>query len=139
MIKRRFFLLLFLMLLFLLAGCVESEYQSNYKNFKESYILATNFLENEKDPLKALEKVDISMLESELENMKTAMEKMEDEKESKTEKGIYGNVKIYYESIEFLLYAAKNIDNLSIDERGRVYTEAVIILLNRDSIKEGKE
>ena len=128
-----------LILLCLLIGCADSEYDSSYKQFKESYILATNFIEKDNDSLKALKKMDISTVETELKKMKVAMDKMSSKTNSKTEKGIYGNVKRYYESVEFLLYAAKNADNLSVDEKRRVNNEAVIVSMNRKSIKQGEE
>jgi uncharacterized lipoprotein YehR (DUF1307 family) len=117
-----------------LVGCGDSEFDSNYEIFKESYVLATDFVGKEDDSLKAIKDMDIKVVEVELKRMKEAMDNMNTESKSKDEKGIYGNVKNYYQGIEFLLYAAKNIDELSTDEKRKVYTESILASMNRDKL-----
>ena len=124
-----------LILLCISVGCKESEFDSNYKKFKESYILATEFVEIDDDSLETIKKMDVNAVETELKTMKEAMDKMDTESKSKDEEGIYGNVKNYYEGVEFLVYAAKNIDELSIDERRKVYIEAILASMNRDNMR----
>jgi len=127
------------MLLLLVAGCANDEFDTNYKHFKESYVLATDFVEKGNDPLKTLKEIDTNVIETELKKMKGFMDKMNAVSESKNEKGICGNVNNYYEGVEFLIYAAKNFNKLSIDEKGRVYAEADFAAMNRSSIKAGDE
>ncbi|WP_264850241.1 hypothetical protein [Clostridium omnivorum] len=67
------------------------------------------------------------------------MDSMRTETNSKDGKGIYGNVKRYYQGLEFLLYANKNFDKLSDEEKGKVYIEVTFISVNRESIKKGEE
>lgn len=128
-----------LILLCFLVGCKNSEFDSNYKTFKESYILATDFVGKDNDSLKDIKNMDIKAVEAELKKMKEAMDKMNIESKSKDKKGIYGNVKNHYQGVEFLLYAAKNIDKLSTDEKRKVYTESILTSMNRDNIKQGGE
>lgn len=124
-----------LILLCISVGCKESEFDSNYMKFIESYILATEFVEKDDDSLETIKKMDINAVETELKKMKEAMDKMYTESKSKDEKGIYGNVENYYNGVEFLVYAAKNIDKLSIDERRKVYIEAILASMNRDNMR----
>ena len=137
--NKKLTLITILILLCFLVGCANSEFDSSYKQFKESYILATDFLEKDNDSLKSLKKMDINTVKTELNKMKEAMDKMNATSNSKSEKGINDNVKRYYQSVEFLLYGAKNVENLSVDEKRKVYTEAVLVLMNRENIKSGGE
>ena len=134
-----FFLLTLFLLISLSVGCISKEFDSNYKQFKESYILATDFLDSDKDSLKALKNMDLDSFENELKKMKETMDSMSTETNSKGEKGIYGNVKNYYEGLEFLLYANKNFDKLTTEEKRKVYVEAIFASMNRKSITRGDE
>lgn len=138
--KNKVLLLITLLLLIVLSvGCTNSKFDSSYKQFKESYILATDFVDKDSDSLKALKKMDLNSFEIELKKMKEAMESMSAESNSKDEKGIYGNVKNYYQGLEFLSYANKNFDKLTTDEKIKVDTEVISASMNRKSIKRGEE
>lgn len=128
-----------LLLTYLLVGCTSSKFDSKYKQFKESYILATNFVEKDNDSFKALKKIDLNSFEVELEKMKGAMDNMIDKSNSKDENEILGNLKNYYQGLEFLLYANKNFDKLTMEERIKVDTEVIFASMNRKSIKRGEE
>lgn len=127
-----------LILLCFLVGCVDREFDSNYQKFKESYILATDFVEKGNDPLKALKSMDINVVEAELSKMKKVMNKMSTKLNAKTEELIYGNVERDYKGVEFLLEAAKDFENLSIEEKQMVYVEAELASMNRKRIKQGE-
>lgn len=132
--------LIFVLLIALtLLGCSDNVFNTEYKKFKDSYMLSTSFIEEDNDTLKALEKMDIEKVESELKNMKTTMEKMAGSINTKIEEGIYGNVENYYEDIEFLVYAAKNIEKLTTEEKRKVYIADISISTTRDSIIEGEQ
>ena len=130
-------LILILLIVIALTGCSDSVFDSEYKEFKESYVLSTSFVEEDNDSLKAIKKMDICMVESELKNMKVSMEKIAGRLSSKTEQGIYGNLETYYQGLEFLVYAAKNIDQLTIEEKRKVYGKALFVINNRRSIMQG--
>jgi uncharacterized protein YpmB len=136
--KKALLMITIFLMIFLLARCTNSQFDSSYEKFKESYILATDFVEEDNDSLKALEKMDSDLVESELKKMKDAMDIMSMELTSNNEKGIYENVKGYYQRLEFLLHTYENIDTLSIDEKLDVDTEIIIVIMNRESIKKGE-
>jgi hypothetical protein len=137
--KNKIFLMILLIIMVcFLSGCTDNKFDSSYKQFKEAYILATNFIGRDNDVLITLKSMDVNITESQLKKMKEAMDNMNIEANSKSEKGIYGNVKTYYQGVEFLLYAYKNIDKLTIDEKIQVQSEVVTALMNREDIKKGK-
>jgi PBP1b-binding outer membrane lipoprotein LpoB len=132
--------LIFVLLIALtLFGCSDNVFSTEYEKFKDSYMLSTSFIEEDNDTLKVLEKMDIEKVESELKNMKTAMEKMAGSINTKIEEGIYGNVENYYEDIEFLVYASKNIEKLTIEEKKKVFAAEISISTTRYSIIEGEQ
>ncbi len=137
--KKKILIVMTFVLLYFLVGCTSSKFDSNYKQFKESYIEATNFVEKDNDSLKVLKKMNVTTIETELKKMKECMDEMSITLNSKIEDGIYGNVKSYYKGIEFLLYAAKNFEKLSTDEKIKVDTEVLLAIMNRKSIMQGKE
>lgn len=130
---------LILLIVITFTGCSDSVFDSEYKKFKESYVLSTSFVEADNDSLKALKKMDIDMVESELKNMKTSMENISSELSSQTSQGIYENLENYYEDLEFLVYAAKNIDYLTIEEKRKVFISVTSTTINRKSIIAGEE
>lgn len=136
--KRRLLNITILILICLLTSCANNEFNTNYKHFKESYVLATDFVEKDNDSLKALKKMDITAVEAELKKMEEIMDKMDTESKSKNEEGIYDNVKSFYQEVEFLLYAAKNIETLSTDEKIKVDTKILLAIMHRKSIEEGE-
>lgn len=137
--NKKLFVISILIILCLLVGCTNSQFQTDYNQFKKSYFLATDFVEKDNDPLKALKNMDVNVVEAELKKMKEAMDNMSIESKSKIQKGIYNNVESYYNSVEFLLKAAKNIETLSIEEKRMVNIEVELVSINRKSIKRGEE
>lgn len=138
--KKKILLLLTLILLISLSvGCKNSKFDLSYEQFKESYILATDFVDKDTDSLKAIKKIDLDSFEADLKKMKEAIDTMNNELNSKDEKGIYGNVEGYYQGLEFLLYAKKNFDKLTTEEKIKVDTEVISASMNRKSIKQGEE
>lgn len=129
----------FILLISFSTGCVSKKFDANYKQFKDSYVQATDFVDTVNDSLKALKNMDPNVVETKLKEMKVAMDNMSNELNSRDEKGIYGNVQSYYQYLEFLLYAHKNFDKLSIEEKGKVYIDASLVSDFREDIKEGKE
>lgn len=122
-----------------LTSCSNSEFDSEYKKFKESYVIATSFVEEDNDSLKAIQKMDIEIVELGLKNMKDSMDRISNGLNSKTEQGIYGNLESYYNNLEFLLYAAKNIDQLTIEEKLKADIKVISTTSNRNSIIRGEK
>ncbi len=132
-------LITFIMILsFGVGGCSNSQIESNYSNFKESYILTTDFVDKDNDYLEALKKVDMNILEAEIKKMKEFMDEMNINTNSNEEQGIYNNVKLWYEQVEFLYHAAKDVDELTTEEKRRVYTECTSAKLTRSEMKKGE-
>lgn len=136
--NKKILVILLLVFLSILVGCTSNKFSSNYNQFKDTYIIATDFIEKDTNYLKALKKIDINNFEIELKKMSESMDNMNNEAKSKNEKGIYDNVKKYYKGLEYMLYAAKKPDNLTFDEKADLYTEVIILKTNRKDIKEGK-
>lgn len=132
-------LLCILAALSLQVGCRRSEFDANYRQFNESYILATDFLENSNDYLKELNNINIDNVEKELKKMKEFIDKMSIDSKSKNEKRLLENVTSYYQEVKYLLYAAQNYNKLTVEEKRKVYIMADLATLNRDSIKRGDE
>ncbi len=137
--KMKLLSILFIIVYFFLTGCANSEYNNNYNQFNESYVVATEFVDKDKDVLKILDKIDINNLTIEMNKMKKAMDQMNTSANSDREKGLYGNVRTYYQGLEFLLYAAQNKNNLTLDEKMKVGLEIDLASMNRKEFKEGKK
>lgn len=136
--NKRLKLLFNIIIICLLMGCSDNRFETNYLKLKESYLLATDFLENDTDSINALKTINYNITESELTKMRTAMESMSTEQNTNNQKGTYNNVKKYCEHVEFLLYAAKNIENLSFDEKGMIYAIVDIVEMDREKILKGE-
>ena len=130
-----FVLLMFIISLF--TGCTSRNVESSYKQFKESFILATDFLQTSNDSLEALKNMDEKLVKIELQKMKDSMDKIKKELHTKDDKGIYSNMDNAYKSVDFLLKAYGKIDKLTIEEKANVYTEAGIVEMYRSDIKNG--
>ena len=76
--------------------------------------------------------MDIKVVEVELKRMKEVMDNMNTESKSKDERYLWKCKIIIMNRI--LLYAAKNIDELSTDEKRKVYTESILASMNRDKL-----
>ncbi len=137
--KKKLLIAIVFVLLNSIVGCTSDKFDSYYKQFKESYIVATNFVEKDNDSLKVLKKMNVTTVETELKKMKEYMDEMSTMLNSKIENGVYNNVKSYYQGIDFLLYAAKNNDTLSTDDKIKVDAEVLSAIMNRKSIKQGEE
>lgn len=129
--------ILLLLIICLLVGCGDNKFDNDYTNFKDSYLKITDVLDS-KEPFTSIEKLNKDPALKELDEMKNIISEMNKVASSKSEKRIYDNVSKYYAGLEFLQYAAKNKDNLSEDERGRIATELTLVEMNRSSIKEGE-
>ncbi|ODM26158.1 hypothetical protein [Acetivibrio mesophilus] len=132
-------IILLMIILSLTVACGTSEFDENYQRFKESYIIATEFVENDGDSLENLKEMDLDLFESELKKMKEAMDSMRPLADSKYKEGVYSNVENYYERLEFLLYAYKNMENLTVKQKGRVYSVMYLVSQSRENIKNGEK
>lgn len=129
--------ILSLLILCLLVGCGDNQFDNDYSNFKDSYLKITDVLDS-KEPFTSIEKLNKDPVLKELNEMKNIVSKLKEEASSKSEKRIYDNVSKYYTGLEFLQYAAKNKDTLSEDERGKIATELTLIEMNRSSIRRSE-
>lgn len=132
-------IMIFMLLLSLTVACGTSEFDQNYQKFKESYMVATDFVENDGDSLEDLKQMDLDLFESELKKMKEAMDGMRPLVDSKYKEAVYSNVENYYQRLEFLLYAYKNMENLTVKQKGRVYSVMYLVSQTRESIENGEE
>ena len=130
-------LIIALLAFVLLNGCRNSEFKNDYESFKISYLKITDVIDS-KNPLTSIKNLYNEAILEELEELSSIVSKMNREASTKHEIGILGNVTNYYEGLEFLQYAAKNIDSLSEEERGRIASEITFIEMNRISIKRGE-
>lgn len=135
--KIKIIFILPLLIICLLSGCGNNQFDNDYRNFRDSYLKITDVLDS-KEPFTSIEKLSKDPILNELDEMKSIVSKMSKEATSKSKKRIYDNVSKYYDGLEYLQYAAKNKENLSEDERGRIATELTLIEMNRSSIKRGK-
>ena len=131
------YIIIIIILSFILVGCNQSEFFNDYESFKSSYLKVTDVLDLKK-PLTSIEMLHSEPILKEIKELESFVTEMEEEASTKHEKGILGNVSNYYEGLEFLLYAAKNIDKLSEDERGRIGRELTFVEMNRRKIERGE-
>ena len=131
------YIIIIIILSFILVGCNQSEFFNDYESFKSSYLKVTDVLDLKK-PLISIEMLHSEPILKEIKELESFVTKMKEEASTKHEKGILGNVSNYYEGLEFLLYAAKNIDKLSEDERGRIGRELTFVEMNRRKIERGE-
>lgn len=126
-----------LLIICLLVGCGNNQFDKDYGKFKESYLKITDVLDS-KEPFSSIEKLNKDPVLHELNEIKSIVSKLNNEASSKSEKRICDNVSKYFEGLEFLQYAAKNKDKLSEDERGRIATELTLVEMHRSGIKRGE-
>ena len=122
-------------------GCrnnIDSEFEDSYKEFKKSFLSATEFIQKDKDLEKALATIDHKLMSDDMEVMKNVYDQMGSLLKTDKEKGIYGNVTIYYQEVKFIEYAAKNFNNLTIDEKRELLLNAMSIKSDRESILKGE-
>jgi hypothetical protein len=132
--KKIFFLLP--LILILMVGCENSQFYSDYSTFRDLYLNITVVLDPS-NPFPTIAKLNEEPILSEFDKMKNIVPKMNKEASTDTEKRIFDNVSKYYDGLEFLQYAAKNKDNLSEDERGRIATELTLVEMRQNRIKKG--
>lgn len=138
--SRKLFCISTIVFLCLIAGCANNEFDLNYNQFKESYLIATEFVDKDNTLLNALKIMDIETVETELKTMKEAMDKMDKEAKSKQQKGIYENAERYYNGLNNILEYSKNFENLSRDEKDYAEIEVIMASRYRESWKkEGDE
>ncbi|HHV98738.1 MAG TPA: hypothetical protein GXX36_04050 [Clostridiaceae bacterium] len=125
-----------LLIICLLGGCGNNQFDKEYNKFKESYLKVTEVLDI-KEPLSSIENLNKDHISKEIDEIKNIVLKLNSEASSKIEKRICNNVSMYLEGLEFLQYAAKNKDKLSEDERGRIVTELTLMQMYRNDIKSG--
>lgn len=128
---------LLILIICFLASCGNNQFDKDYSKFKESYLNITDVLDS-KEPYSSIEKLNKDPILTELDEIKSIVSKLNNEASSKSEKRICDNVSKYFDGLEFLQYAAKNKDNLSDDERGRIATELTLVEMHRSSIKRGE-
>lgn len=126
-----------LLIICLLVGCSNNQFDNDYSSFKDSYLKITDVL-NSKEPFASIDKLNKEPVLTEFVELKSIVSKLNKVASSKSEKRIYDNVAKYYAGLEFLQYSAKNKDILSEDERGRIATELTLVEMNRGSIKRGE-
>lgn len=128
---------LMILIIILLVGCGNNQFDKDYSKFKESYLKITDVIDS-KEPFSSIEKLNKDPILKELDEIKSIVAELNNEASSKSEKRICDNVSKYFGGLEFLQYAAKNKDNLSEDERGRIATELTLVEIHRSSIKRGE-
>ena len=135
---RKYAILLTVLTFIIMTGCnINSKTDTEYSKFKDSYLKATEFTELGNDYLVAVNKMDSELIEEELEKMNKQIDAIQSESDYAI--GIKENLVIYYDSLNFLLYAHKNYDRLTIEEKQRVYTESSIVTDARDDFTNGEE
>lgn len=128
---------LLILVICLLSGCGDDQFDKDYTKFKESYLKITDVLDS-KEPFSSIEKLNQDSFLKELDEIKNIVSQLDDEASSESEKRICDTVSKYYDGLEFLQYAAKNKDSLSEDERGRIASELTLVEMHRSSIKRGE-
>ena len=119
-----------ILVLIITTGCnANNKVDSEYTKFRESYIKATEFIEEADDYLVAVNKMDSDVVETELENMQKHIDLIQ---ASDKDADIVENLKTYYDGVQFLLYAHDNYNNLTIEEKQKVYDEALYASTTRD-------
>lgn len=122
-----------------IAGCGgDRAFDDSYKQFKQSYLVATEFIEKDKDLEKALETIDSVQMKNEMEKMKKARDQMSNLLNTDREKGMYSNVIVFYQDVEYIEYASKNFKKLTVDEKRKLLMTAIDIKSNRDEILNGE-
>lgn len=139
MIKKTNAILFTICLIILFVGCTNLEYEGAFTEYRNSYFRATEFLASEKNINKALEIMDARLLEKEIESMQKSIDKMKSTAKSKLEKGLCENRNKEIERLKFLLYANKNIENMTFDEKTKVQWDYVAAQIKRKEFLEDME
>jgi len=121
----------------ILTGCNNREFEKKYESFKTSYLKVTEVLDL-KDPFGSIEKLNQESIIEEMNIMKDIADQMEQEASSDSEKRIYNNVATFYSGLEYLQYAAQKKEELTEDERGRLDSELTSAVVRRKSIIQGE-
>lgn len=138
--KYSLFLIVFLTLIFIIGGCSKesSQFDNNYDQFKKSYLAATEFIEKDNNYVKALTTINSDQMNIEMEKMKNARDQMSNSLKTDREKGIYGNVTEFYKEVEYIVYAVKNYNNFTVEEKSNLLTTVLDIKRNRAQILKGE-
>lgn len=133
--SRRKSILLFLFLFtYFISGCENKNINAEYQQFNESFMRATDFVEEDRDPLVAIKYLDAKLVETELGNMQEVLHKLSINLNTVNEKGIYANLQNSYKRIEFLLGVAKRNEALTLEEKIKVGRELSFVGLDRKEI-----
>lgn len=135
-------LLILLMIIILpaLCGCNDnSDFQSAYGSFVDSYYKATDFYDLDDERLEALKMIDTDSINVELKNMKSALDILNNVKETEQEKEAYESLKSDYDDLLYLVSVYDKFDSLSEDEKVDVENKLVGIFINRTSIERRKD
>ncbi len=125
------------MLIFLLAGCGNSEFEEDYNTYKELYVSVVNEF-TPKDSNFDLEKLKEKHILEKIDQMKIIVTKMSSNASNKREKQMLSNVIKFNEGLEFFQYAAKNKEDLTEDERGKITSELLSAERYRRNIEDKK-
>lgn len=138
-IKKSFLIvILFLLTMFFLTGCGKSQVDEDYNQFKQSYLVATEFIDKDNNLEKALKTIDYNQMNIEMEKMKKARDEMSVLLSTDREKGLYSNVSTFYQDVEYIVYASKNFKNLTIEEKRKLLMTAISIKGDRDEMLKGE-
>lgn len=125
--KRKILMILTMVVIIsIITGCSNNEFRATYKKFNESYLLATNFVDQGNNTIERLQAIDESVIKTELIKMKEYIDFMNSEKKAKEENLAYRNSKNYYQDLEDLIAIIEDLadkDKVSEEEEFKVFSE----------------
>lgn len=126
-----------LFLVILLTGCSNGDYDKMSIEFERYYIEIANNVYL-KDEIKTLKNMKNEETIETLSKMKQLLEKVKTKVPNSKQKH-YEILWEMYNDIEFLIYASeKEWSELSVEERGRVYSEIIQIEMTKENIQNKK-
>ncbi len=128
------------LIILIFTGCTNNKIDSEYREFKESYMSATGFVDftgKNTSSLEALKKMDVNIVKEEMKKMRLIMNEMQKQANSKHEKDLCKTTEQLYQDVEIMLDDYGNLDKLSLDDKLNLDAHFVLAKVSRDDIKKG--
>jgi hypothetical protein len=139
-LKSKSLLLIFTLAVFL-CGCNKSQFQKTYDSFKNLYIEANSFKSevNMYTIVDFVKAIDLEKYENDYKTLVEEQKNMEKIASSKEEKYFCDTARSSLEDMESVLSARKKIDNLTIDEQGKLSASVALVSGNVDDYSSSVE
>jgi hypothetical protein len=125
-------------ILFILSGCIGTQFGNAYSLFNDTFVSATQFIADnpKEDDIQLLEHANLDDLNFYISKMEDYRSVMVDYAHSENEKRMLEEVEIHLNEVEFFQYALQNADDLTNDENLKLMADLGCAEFDREKMEK---